>query len=55
VAGPRLYPGGPAQFSETPAVSRRAPLLGEHTREVLCDELGYTPQDVAALAELGVI
>jgi crotonobetainyl-CoA:carnitine CoA-transferase CaiB-like acyl-CoA transferase len=55
VAGRRLYPGGLAQFSETPTVSRRAPLLGEHTREVLCDELGYAPQDVAALAELGVI
>jgi crotonobetainyl-CoA:carnitine CoA-transferase CaiB-like acyl-CoA transferase len=30
------------------------PLLGEHTAEVLA-ELGRSPEDVAALAERGVI
>lgn len=55
VAGRRLYPGGPAKFSEGATVAGRAPLLGEHTAEVLCDELGYSREDAASLRELGVI
>ena len=32
------YPGAPYQFSETPwRIGRRAPLLGEHTEEVLAN------------------
>lgn len=54
--GRRTYPGSPAQFSETPPVnSGRAPLLGEHTGEVLCGELGYSREDLSVLAKLGVI
>jgi formyl-CoA transferase len=38
--------GPPVKFSETPAdVSRPAPLLGQHTREVL-REAGYTDQEL---------
>jgi crotonobetainyl-CoA:carnitine CoA-transferase CaiB-like acyl-CoA transferase len=46
----RLHtPGSPLKMSETPpTVGRRAPLLGEHTREVLL-EAGYTEEDIARL------
>ena len=41
-------PGSPIKMSETPpVVSRRAPLLGEHTREVLRDA-GCTDEEIAA-------
>jgi crotonobetainyl-CoA:carnitine CoA-transferase CaiB-like acyl-CoA transferase len=39
--------GAPVKMSETPPiVNRRAPLLGEHTREVL-REVGYNDEDMA--------
>jgi crotonobetainyl-CoA:carnitine CoA-transferase CaiB-like acyl-CoA transferase len=42
--------GSPLKMSETPpVVSRRAPLLGEHTREVL-REAGYTDEEITAIA-----
>jgi crotonobetainyl-CoA:carnitine CoA-transferase CaiB-like acyl-CoA transferase len=41
----------PARFSASPAEVRRpAPLLGEHTREVL-REAGYTPAEIDSLIE----
>ena len=41
--------GPPVKMSETPAiVGRRAPLLGEHTREVL-REAGFTDEQIAGL------
>jgi crotonobetainyl-CoA:carnitine CoA-transferase CaiB-like acyl-CoA transferase len=47
------YPGPPFRLSETPwRISRRAPLLGEHNAEVL-SELGYTANEVEALASAG--
>ena len=43
-------PGPPVKMSETPpCVSRRAPLLGEHTREVL-REAGCTDAEIALAA-----
>ncbi len=44
-----------ARFSQTPAAIRRpAPALGEHTEEVLA-EIGYTPEEIAALWAQGAL
>ncbi len=49
-AGPTKAIGCPVHFSETPtAIDRPAPLLGEHTREVL-REYGYSDAEIDALA-----
>ena len=55
VTGRRGFPGGPAKFGGQWPKSRRAPLLGEHTVEILTGELGYPAADLAILAEMGVI
>jgi crotonobetainyl-CoA:carnitine CoA-transferase CaiB-like acyl-CoA transferase len=45
----------PVRFAEAPSSVRRpAPLLGEHTDEVL-DEVGYSADDIAALRESGAV
>ena len=50
------YPGPFARASETPiTVSRRAPLIGEHNREVYEGELGMSPAEVQKLRQDGVI
>jgi len=36
-------------------IRRRAPLIGEHNREVLGEELGLSTEDLLALAQAGVI
>ena len=44
------YAGAPYQFSETPwAVRSRAPLLGEHNRQIFCDELGLSAVDFTTI------
>jgi formyl-CoA transferase len=48
------YPGAQFKMSETPYRAGRAPLLGEHTDEVL-GELGYKQEDVARLRAQGAI
>jgi len=53
--GPIRYPGTPTQFSESPAEFHRAPLLGEHNREIYCDILGYASEDLPLLREQKVI
>lgn len=56
VAGVVTMPGAPFKLSETPWTLRRpAPRLGEHTEDVLVDELGYTKDEVLRLRERGVI
>jgi crotonobetainyl-CoA:carnitine CoA-transferase CaiB-like acyl-CoA transferase len=48
--------GPPVKFSATPgAVSRRAPHLGEHTREVLAELMGFDEKQLDALVASGVI
>ena len=55
-AGRTLYNRAPFLFSETPIRLRQAaPLLGQHTREVLTDLLGYTDGEVDGLGREGVL
>jgi crotonobetainyl-CoA:carnitine CoA-transferase CaiB-like acyl-CoA transferase len=50
------YPGAFAIFSESPIkISRRAPLIGEHNRDIYENELGMTAAEVQALKEAGVV
>ncbi|MXY46659.1 MAG: CoA transferase [Chloroflexi bacterium] len=54
-AGNLLYPGRPFIMHESPwSVRRPAPLLGEHTEEVLT-ALDYTKDDIEQLRQQGVI
>lgn len=54
-AGPTTAIGCPVHFSRTPAaVTRPAPRLGEHSREVL-RESGYTDAEIDALVAAGVV
>ncbi len=53
--GPVVYPGRPFIMNGTPRrPARRAPLLGEHTAEVL-GKLGYAKEDLGNLRAHGVI
>ncbi|MNR40163.1 Bile acid-CoA hydrolase [compost metagenome] len=48
-------PGFPIKFSKTPSVIERgAPLVGEHTREIL-SETGCDPSEIEALIASGVV
>ena len=50
------YPGAPYLFNGTPwRVYRRPPLLGEHTTEILRDDLGIDAVEAATLAAAGII
>lgn len=54
-AGPIKALGVPVKLSETPgAVDRPAPLLGQHTTEILT-ELGYTEAEQADLRARGIV
>jgi crotonobetainyl-CoA:carnitine CoA-transferase CaiB-like acyl-CoA transferase len=54
-AGATRALGCPLHFSATPArVDRPAPLLGEHTREVL-RECGYTEKEIERFIADGVV
>jgi crotonobetainyl-CoA:carnitine CoA-transferase CaiB-like acyl-CoA transferase len=54
-AGAMKTLGTPVKFSATPtAIRRPAPLLGEHTREVLRD-LGYSAAEIEAFERGGAI
>jgi len=54
-AGTLAYAGSPSRFSTIEWSLGRAPLLGEHNREVYCGELGCDESDLARMAEEGVI
>lgn len=47
--------GYPIKFGAAPAAPRPAPLLGQHSVEVLREVLGYTPGRIAHLAATGTI
>ena len=52
--GRHLTVGNPIKLSDSPTEVTRAPLLGEHTDEVL-KELGYGPRDLELLRSEGAI
>ena len=55
-AGNFRYPGPPYRFSASPPrVVRAAPTLGQHNREILCDELGLVASEYANLRRAGVV
>lgn len=56
LTGDRVVPGVPWRLSDGPNGLRRpAPLLGQHTVEVLADVLGYAPDAVDDLIARGVV
>lgn len=55
VAGETQLPGIPIKLSETPGSIRTpAPLLGQHTEDVLAELLGYDAEQIAALRDQGI-
>src|SRR5436190_2243384 len=56
VAGSIRMTGPPVRMSDTPGTVRTpAPLLGEHTEEILRDRLGTTAVEIARLKNAGII
>ncbi|HWO93831.1 MAG TPA: CoA transferase, partial [Dehalococcoidia bacterium] len=56
VAGRVVQPGPAIRFGSTPwQVRRPAPTLGQHTAEVICDELGYTRDELVMLRRTGAV
>lgn len=55
VAGSLEYPTLPFKMSETPPNFERAPLLGEHNREVYGSLLGFDGRELERLGDEGVI
>ena len=54
-AGTLDMPGIPIKLSATPGSIRQpAPLLGQHTTEVLAEVFGYSPAEIAALQKSGI-
>ena len=50
------YPGPFAKLSETPIkITRRAPLIGEHNREIYEEELGIPSAEILKLKQAGII
>ncbi len=54
-AGAFEFPALPFRMFGTPGELRPAPLLGQHTVEVLTERLGYTREDVVILRQRNVI
>jgi 2-methylfumaryl-CoA isomerase len=55
-AGEYLVPGAPFEFSALPRLpAKRAPMLGEHTDEILLDELGLSSAEVGRLHDDGIV
>ncbi len=56
VAGPQRVTGTPVKLSDTPgSPGPAAPLLGEHTAEVLHEILNLSPAEIGHLEQIGVI
>ena len=55
VRGAYLTVGCPVKLSESPAVVKRSPLLGEHTVEILQEVLGYTGEEFKRISQSGAV
>ena len=56
VAGSIQMTGPPVRMSDTPGTVRApAPLLGEHTEEILRDRLGMTSDEIEHLKQAGIV
>lgn len=54
--GRYLAPASPLDFVPAGRVPvRRAPILGEHTEQILAQQLGLSPAEIGALAQRGVV
>lgn len=54
--GPVSYPGPPYRLqSESATPPAPAPTLGQHNREILCGQLGYSPAELVKLHQTGII
>ena len=53
--GKYLSVGCPVKLSASPAKVKRSPLLGEHTKEILRTELGYTDNELDEILESGAV
>lgn len=54
--GTYLTPGSPLHFDALQRIAARpAPLLGEHTEQVLADVLGLSPAEIGRLHDDGVV
>jgi formyl-CoA transferase len=53
--GKYLTVGNPVKMSDSVTEVRRSPLLGEHTDEVLRNELGYSESEVADIKASGAV
>ena len=50
------YPGAFTRSTEAPPrIRRRAPLIGEHNREIYGEEMGLSSADLVRLEQAGVI
>ena len=53
--GAFTMPGSPIQMSESPRQYTPAPLLGQHTDEVLSNWLGYDAAQIEQLRAQGIV
>jgi formyl-CoA transferase len=47
--------GNPIKLSDSPAVVKRSPLLGEHTDEILKEFCKYSEDEIKAVREAGAV
>ena len=55
IRGKYLTVGNPIKLSDSPAVVKRSPLLGEHTEEILKEFCNMTDEEISAVQEAGAV
>jgi len=55
VRGKYLTVGNPIKLSDSPAVVKRSPLLGDHTDEILKEFCNYNDDEIKAVKEAGAV